>query len=80
MIRVNLGVNITLGGSNISFGLPERSLINRSFLAMAIAVGLTCAIVNSLDVEIRKTIATSDLLRGQDEYAMRFLERSPRGW
>jgi len=76
LIRMNLGVNITLGGSNISFGLPERSLINRSFLAMAIAAGLTCAIVDPLDVEIRKTIVVCDLLMGRDEYAMRFLERS----
>lgn len=80
LIRMNLGVNITLGGSNVSFGSPERSLINRSFLAMAIAAGLTCAIVDPLDVEIRKTIAACDLLMGRDEYAMRFLERSRRGW
>jgi len=80
LIRMNLGVNITLGGSNISFGLPERSLINRSFLAMALAGGLTCAIVDPLDVEIRKTIAACDLLMGRDEYAMRFLARSRGGW
>ncbi len=80
LIQMNLGVNITLGGSNISFGLPERSLINRSFLAMGIAVGLTCAIVDPLDVEIRKTIAACDLLMGRDEYAMRFLERFRGCW
>ena len=39
LIRMSLGVNITLGGSNISFGLPERSLINRSFLPMAMSGG-----------------------------------------
>jgi len=80
LIAVNLGVNITLGGSNVSFGLPERGLINRSFLAMAIAAGLSCAIVDPLDVEMRKTIAACDLLMGKDEYAMRFLERSRRDW
>lgn len=80
LIRMKLGVNITLGGSNISFGLPERSLINRSFLPMAMAAGLTCAIVDPLDIEIRKTIAACDLLMGRDEYAIRFLERSRRGW
>lgn len=80
LIRMNLGVNIVLGGSNISFGLPERSLINRSFLAMAMAAGLTCAIVDPLDVEIRKTIATYNLLLGRDEYAMQFLARSRGGW
>lgn len=80
LIRMNLGVNIILGGSNISFGLPERSLINRTFLAMTIAAGLTCAIVDPLDVEIRKTIAACDLLVGRDEYAMRFLRRSRGRW
>lgn len=80
LIRMNLGVNIILGGSNISFGLPERSLINRSFLAMAIAAGLTCVIVDPLDVEIRKTIAACDLLMGKDEFAVRFLARSRSGW
>jgi len=80
LIRMKLGVNITLGGSNISFGLPERSLINRSFLAMAMAAGLTCAIVDPLDVEIRKTIAAADLLMGKDEFAVRFLARSRSGW
>lgn len=80
LIRMTLGVNITLGGSNISFGLPERSLINRSFLPMAIAAGLTSAILDPLDIEIRKTIAVCDLLMGKDEYAMQFLGRSRSGW
>ena len=79
LIAVKLGVNITLGGSNVSFGLPERGLINRSFLAMTIAAGLTCAILDPLDVEIRKTIAACNLLMGRDEYAMQFLARSRRG-
>jgi len=47
---------------------------------MAMAAGLTCAILDPLDVEIRKTIAACDLLMGKDEYAMRFLEHSRRGW
>jgi len=80
LIAMNLGVNITLGGSNISFGLPERTLLNRSFLAIAIAAGLTCAIVDPLDVELRKTIAACDLLMGKDEYAMRFLAHYRSGW
>lgn len=80
LIRMNLGVNMTLGGSNISFGLPQRGLINRSFLAMAIAEGLTCAIVDPLDVEIRRTVAACDLLMGNDEFASGFLARSRSGW
>lgn len=80
LIRMNLGVNTTLGGSNVSFGLPQRSVIERSFLAMAIAAGLTCALVDPLDVEIRKTIAACDLLTGRDEYAVQFLARWRGGW
>ena len=80
LITSQLGANTTLGGSNVSFGLPERSLINRSFLPMAMAAGLTSAIVDPLDVEIRKTVAACDLLMGHDEYAMRFLQRSRAGW
>lgn len=79
-ISGDLGVNTTLGGSNVSFGLPERSLINRSFLPMAVAAGLTSAIVDPLDVEMRKTVAACDLLMGRDEYASRFLQRSRGGW
>lgn len=80
LIVQNLGVNTIVGASNVSFGLPDRPLINRTFLAMAIAIGLTCAIADPLDVEIRKAVATSDLLMGRDEYAMRFLAHSRAGW
>jgi len=80
LIRMKLGVNITVGGGNISFGLPERSLIERSFLAMAIAAGLSCAFLDPLDVEIRKTIAACDLLMGRDEFAMQFLGHWREGW
>jgi 5-methyltetrahydrofolate--homocysteine methyltransferase len=80
LISTNLRANITFGGSNISFGLPERSLLNRSFLAMAMWAGLTCVILDPLDVEVRKTIAACDLLLGKDEYAARFLADSRAGW
>jgi len=80
LVRASLGVNITYGGSNVSFGLPDRNLINASFLAMAVALGVTCAIVDPLDVDIRKAVAACDLLMGRDEYAGRFLKRSRAGW
>ena len=68
-----------VGGGNISLGLPESRLLSRSFLAMPVAAGLACAILDRLDAEIRKTIVTSDLLMGRDEYAMRVLARSGSG-
>ncbi len=79
-ISEKLAVNTTMGGSNISFGLPERSLINRSFLPMVIAAGLTSAIVDPLDEEIRRAIAACDLLLGHDEFAEEFLQRFRGGW
>lgn len=80
LIYTNLGTNMILGASNISFGLPERGLMNRAFLAMAMAKGVGCALANPLDTEMRKIIATCDLLRGHDEYAERFLEHFRKGW
>jgi 5-methyltetrahydrofolate--homocysteine methyltransferase len=79
-ICISLDVNTTLGGSNMSFGLPERELINRSFLAMCMAAGLTSALLNPLDVEIRRTVAAGNLLMGWDEYAMEFLQQWRSGW
>jgi len=48
MIVAEFGVNITIGASNISFGMPDRRAINATFIAMAIHAGLTCPIVNPL--------------------------------
>ena len=69
LIRENLGVNMTCGASNISFGLPWRPTVNAAFLSMAIATGLTSAITNPLETEIRHTIYAADLLMGHDAYA-----------
>jgi len=70
-VRESLGVNLTLGASNISFGLPDREAINDTFLAMALAEGVNAPIVNP--GRSRKAILISDLLLGKDEYAMRYV-------
>jgi 5-methyltetrahydrofolate--homocysteine methyltransferase len=70
-IRKEFGTNINLGASNVSFGLPERQVINQAFLAMAIHAGATCAITNPL--KLTTTIRASDLVRGVDEYASRYI-------
>ncbi|HEY73913.1 MAG: pterin-binding protein [Chloroflexi bacterium] len=72
MVRQELGLNMTLGASNISFGLPERDVINWAFLAMAIQNGLNCPIVNA--AEVRAAILAADLLMGRDDYAMRYIK------
>jgi 5-methyltetrahydrofolate--homocysteine methyltransferase len=67
-LRDELGVNTTCGASNVSFGLPNRAGINAAFLAMAIGAGLTSAITNPLEAEIRQAILAADVLRGHDPH------------
>ncbi|MFH1638704.1 MAG: dihydropteroate synthase [Chloroflexota bacterium] len=70
-IKEELGVNITLGASNISFGMPERGIINSSFITMAIAAGATCLIVDA--ARVRPVILATDLLLGRDKHARRYI-------
>lgn len=74
LVVEELGVNLTMGVSNISFGLPDRHRINATFIAMAIQAGLTCPIANPLDFEVRKAILAADLALGRDEYGMRWIK------
>jgi 5-methyltetrahydrofolate--homocysteine methyltransferase len=73
LIRDELGSNMTCGASNVSFGLPDRAVVNAAFLPVAMAAGLTSAITNPLVPEVRKAVLASDLLLGRDEYAMRWI-------
>ena len=67
------GVNITMGCSNVSFGIPDRELINGAFLAMAIRCGLTCPITNPLLAEVVTSILAADLSMGRDEFATNWI-------
>ena len=67
-----LGVNVNLGASNVSFGLPERHTLNQAFLSLAIAAGATCAITDPMKLSL--TIRAVDLLRGRDDYAGRYIK------
>jgi 5-methyltetrahydrofolate--homocysteine methyltransferase len=73
MIREELGCNTVCGASNISFGLPNRHLIDATFVPMAIAAGMTCAITNPVNVQVRQAIYAADVLMGKDESCMRYL-------
>lgn len=73
LIRNTLGVNLTCGASNISFGLPWRPTLNASFLSMAIAAGLNSAITNPLELDIRRCIYAADLLLGKDSFSGNFI-------
>ena len=74
LISERLGLNMTMGASNISFGLPKRYLINNSFLAMAIWCGVNAPIVNPGATGLVETILAADLIKGKDEYAARYLK------
>ena len=76
MVREELGVNMTLGASNVSFGLPEREVVNWAFLAMAIQSGVNCPIVDA--AKVRPAILATDLLLGRDEYAIRYIKAYKR--
>jgi len=73
-VIAEFGVNITMGASNISFGLPDRKYINSTFIAMAIHAGLTCPITNPLEPEVSIAIKAADLSMGRDEYGMTWIQ------
>ena len=72
IIKAELGVNMTLGASNISFGLPDRELLNNAFVAMAVGAGLTCLITDV--AKVRPTVIAADLILGRDKHARRYIE------
>ena len=67
LIRDELGVNMCLGASNVSFGLPQRHVLNAAFLPMAMAAGLTSAIMSTAEVCV-EAVRASDLLLGHDPW------------
>jgi 5-methyltetrahydrofolate--homocysteine methyltransferase len=71
-IKAELGVNMTLGASNVSFGLPDRGLLNNAFVAMAVAAGITCLITDA--AKVRPAIVATDLILGRDKHARRYIE------
>ena len=72
LVRDNLGLNITQGASNMSFGLPGREYLNNVHMAISIWNGLTCPIANP--VKITPIVRATDLIRGRDDFAMRYVE------
>jgi len=68
------GVNITMGASNVSFGLPDRLSINAAFISMAIHAGLTCPITNPLVTGLTTAVYAADLAMGRDEWGTRWIE------
>lgn len=74
LIVEKFGVNMTMGASNVSFGMPDRKFINAVFIAMAIQAGITCPITNPLVAEINTAVLAADLSMGRDEYGMQWIK------
>jgi 5-methyltetrahydrofolate--homocysteine methyltransferase len=72
LLRKEFGVNINLGASNVSFGLPDRPTINAAFLTLAIQLGATCSITDP--AKLGQAVKAVDLLLGRDENSMRYLK------
>ena len=71
-IREELGVNMTMGASNISFGMPDRPIINSAWVSSVIAAGATALIVDA--AKVRPSVLATDLILGRDRFARRFID------
>jgi len=67
-------VHITGGLSNISYGLPQRKIINRTFVSLMMDAGMDSAIIDPLDQKIMATIRTTDMLLSHDDFCMNYLK------
>jgi 5-methyltetrahydrofolate--homocysteine methyltransferase len=72
LIKKEYGVNMSLGASNVSFGLPDRHAVNSAFLALAMQTGVTCSITDA--IKLGNSIKAIDLLLGKDANSMRYLK------
>ena len=74
LVSERLGLNLTMGASNVSFGLPNRHYINNSFLAIAIWCGVNAPIVNPASNGLVEAILSADLLKEKDRYATQYIK------
>ena len=72
--------HLNAGLSNVSFGLPARALVNRTFLVMAMAAGLDTAIADPLDRDLRAAMLAADLLLGHDKHCLGYTRAYRAGW
>jgi 5-methyltetrahydrofolate--homocysteine methyltransferase len=68
LLRAEFGVNMTLGASNVSFGMPDRASIGGAFLPMAIRDGLTSAIMDARSPQLVRSVKAADLLLDRDPW------------
>ena len=75
LIHDELGLNMTLGASNVSFGMPGRAALGAGFLAMAMHAGLTSAIMDVRSPQIVEAVKAADLLLGNDDWGAAWIAR-----
>ncbi len=71
-IRLEIGLNMTMGASNISFGMPDRQILNNAWMAMVIEAGGTALIADA--AKVMPAVLSADLVLGRDRFARRYLE------
>jgi 5-methyltetrahydrofolate--homocysteine methyltransferase len=71
-IRLELGLNMTMGASNISFGMPDRMILNNAWIAMVIEAGGTALIADA--AKVMPAVLSADLVLGRDRFARKYLE------
>ncbi len=75
LIKEKYDLNMSMGASNVSFGLPNRHAVNAAFLPMAMAAGLTSAIMDSRTPEVVASVRAADLLLGNDQWGANWITR-----
>jgi len=75
MIRDQVGVNMTLGASNVSFGMPDRHTLNAVFIPMAMRAGLTSAIMDARTPQVVTAVKGADLMLGHDEWGAAWIQQ-----
>lgn len=73
LVKKELGCNMNLGVSNISFGLPDRDIINSIFMVAAIENGLTCAIIDPTKDVMKTAVLVADMIRGKDKHCLKYI-------
>jgi 5-methyltetrahydrofolate--homocysteine methyltransferase len=79
MVKEQLPVRTIGGLSNVSFGLPKRSLLNRTFVAMCMGIGIDGAVLDVRNKEMMATITAAEALRGEDPYCSNYLKAHRAG-
>jgi 5-methyltetrahydrofolate--homocysteine methyltransferase len=73
LIKDEFGVNMTLGASNVSFGMPDRHTIGGTFLPIAMSHGLTSAIMDARTPQIVRAVKAADLVLGRDDWGANWI-------